>query len=135
MSSLQIGKAIYSILSNDDEVKTKVNDRIYPVIADFETKKDGSLNVQFPFIIYRRSGIENANNKDYINENDYIEFAVVDNNYPGSIQLAEAVRKSLEGKRLDYDGISISNIILSNATEDYIENSFTQILTFRIILS
>ena len=55
--SLQVGKAIYNLLSNDANVTgrgTKI--KIYPLIADTGTT--------FPFIVYRRTGIEPSDSKD-----------------------------------------------------------------------
>ena len=48
--SLQVGKAIYNLLSNDANVTGRVQNKIYPLIADTGTT--------FPFIVYRRTGIE-----------------------------------------------------------------------------
>ena len=44
--SLQVGKAIYNLLSNDANVTGRVQNKIYPLIADTGTT--------FPFIVYRR---------------------------------------------------------------------------------
>ena len=46
--SLQVGKAIYNLLSNDANVTGRVQNKIYPLIADTGTT--------FPFIVYRRTG-------------------------------------------------------------------------------
>ena len=54
--SLQIGKAIYDILSNDSDVVDRVQNKIYPLIADVDTT--------FPFIVYKRTGIAPADSKD-----------------------------------------------------------------------
>ena len=43
--SLQVGKAIYNLLSNDANVTGRVQNKIYPLIADTGTT--------FPFIVYR----------------------------------------------------------------------------------
>ena len=48
--SLQVGKAIYNILSNDAKVIDGVGHKIYPLIADTGTT--------FPFIVYRRTSID-----------------------------------------------------------------------------
>jgi hypothetical protein len=61
MSSLQIGKAIYTIL-----VKNKIT-KVFPLVADEGTT--------FPFIVYKRSGLEPSNTKDRFN---YSELATLD---------------------------------------------------------
>ena len=47
--SLQIGKAIYHLLSKDSRIKEKVGSKIYPLIVEESTT--------FPFIIYKRTNI------------------------------------------------------------------------------
>jgi|AATC01.1.fsa_nt_gi hypothetical protein len=51
MNGLEIGKAIYKVLEGTTEV--------YPLVADKETN--------YPFIVYRRSGLTHANTKDRFN--------------------------------------------------------------------
>lgn len=45
--SLQIGKAIYHLLSKDSRIKEKVGSKIYPLIVEESTT--------FPFIVYKRT--------------------------------------------------------------------------------
>lgn len=124
--SLQIGKAIYNILSNDDKVVDKVQYKIYPLIADTGTT--------FPFIVYKRTGIEPADSKDRFiyNENTYVEVMIASDKYNESIEIAELVKNALAGKRGQYSGIDIYDIGMTGADEDYIEDTFIQNLTFNI---
>ena len=120
--SLQIGKAIYHILSNDTDVVDRVKNKIYPLIADVDTT--------FPFIIYKRTGITPADSKDRFiySEDVYVDVVIASDKYNESIEIADLVRSAL--LKGGYDGIK--DINLTDADEDYIEDTFIQNLTFKI---
>lgn len=120
MDSLNIGKAIYTIL------QTSIDKKIYPLIADEGTT--------FPFIIYKRTGLTPESTKDNTNENVSVEINIASSNYSESIGLAIKVRKALEHKKGTYSDIAIEDIVIDDATEDYIEDTFIQTLTFKIEL-
>ena len=124
--SLQVGKAIYNILSNDANVTSRVHNKIYPLIADTCTT--------FPFIVYRRTGIEPSDSKDRFiySENTYVEVVIASDKYNESIEIADLVKDALQGKKGNYSGINIHDIRMTNADEDYIEDTFIQNLTFNI---
>lgn len=88
MDSLNIGKAIYTILQTSIDIDKK----IYPLIADEGTT--------FPFIIYKRTGLTPESTKDNTNENVSVEINIASSNYSESIDLAIKVRKALEHKRV-----------------------------------
>lgn len=122
MDSLNIGKAIYTILQTSIDIDKK----IYPLIADEGTT--------FPFIIYKRTGLTPESTKDNTNENVSVEINIASSNYSESIDLAIKVRKALEHKKGTYADIAIEDIVIDDATEDYIEDTFIQTLTFKIEL-
>lgn len=122
MDSLNIGKAIYTILQTSIDIDKK----IYPLIADEGTT--------FPFIIYKRTGLTPESTKDNTNENVSVEINIASSNYSESIDLAIKVRKALEHKKGTYSDIAIEDIVIDDATEDYIEDTFIQTLTFKIKL-
>ena len=122
MDSLNIGKAIYTILQTSIDIDKK----IYPLIADEGTT--------FPFIIYKRTGLTPESTKDNTNENVSVEINIASSNYSESIDLAIKVRKALEHKKGTYSDIAIEDIVIDDATEDYIEDTFIQTLTFKIEL-
>lgn len=124
--SLQIGKAIYNILSNDTRVTDSVGHKIYPLIADTGTT--------FPFIVYKRTGIKPSDSKDRFiySEDTYVEVVIASDKYNESIEIADMVKDALQGKRGDYSGINIYDIGMTDADEDYIEDTFIQTLTFNI---
>ena len=122
MDSLNIGKAIYTILQTSIDIDKK----IYPLIAEEGTT--------FPFIIYKRTGLTPESTKDNTNENVSVEINIASSNYSESIDLAIKVRKALEHKKGTYSDIAIEDIVIDDATEDYIEDTFIQTLTFKIEL-
>ena len=120
--SLQIGKAIYHILSNDTDVVDRVQNKIYPLIADVDTT--------FPFIVYKRTGIAPADSKDrfVFDEDVFVDIVVASDKYNESIEIADLVRAAL--LKGSYDGIK--DIELIDADEDYFEDTFIQNLTFKL---
>ncbi len=112
MNGLEIGKAIYKVLEGTTEV--------YPLVADKETN--------YPFIVYRRSGLTHANTKDRFNYQELatVEVAVAGSTYQQALQIAKQVLGRMEHTRGLYEGFSISEIKLVNAEEDYIEDAFIQ---------
>lgn len=123
---IQIGKAVYQILSNDIKVKEMVVNKIYPLIANQGTT--------YPFIVYKRTGIEPVTSKDKFicNEITSVDVIIASDRYDESIELAELVQDALNGKNGIYSGINIIDINLISADEDYIEDTFIQNLTFNI---
>lgn len=125
MNSFNIGKAVCNILLK--ELADKVNDRIYPLIADETT--------EFPFIVYQRSGFNPQNTKDNSDENVIIDLVIAAESYAESIDIAIRVREALEHKRGTFSNIYIEDIIIEDASEDYIDNTFLQSITIRVILN
>ena len=120
MSSLQIGKAIYNILAENNITK------VFPLIVDKDTT--------YPFVVYKRSGLEPANTKDRYNFSEIatLDILIAANDYDNSIILAEKIKTIMEHSRGTYAGITIVDITLEDADEDYIEDAFIQKLIFKI---
>lgn len=123
---LQIGKAIYSLLTENEELNNLINKKVYPLIAN--------VNTTFPFIVYRRSGIDSVSSKDRLinRERGNIDLIIASDTYNESIEIAEKVNKALIHKRGLVAGINIKDIELVNASEDFIEDTFIQELTYKI---
>lgn len=123
---IQIGKAVYQILSNDTKVTEMVGNKIYPLIANQGTT--------YPFIIYRRTGIEPVTSKDRFicSEVTSVDVIIASDRYDESIEVAELVKDALSGKSGIYSGIKVIDINMISADEDYIEDTFIQNLTFNI---
>lgn len=118
MSGIGIGKAIKAILSGIEKV--------YPLVADEGTT--------YPFVVYRRSGLIPASTKDRYSykESATVEIIVASNSYPESIDVAEQVKQKMVNTRGTYSGLNVGEITLTNADEDFIEDTFIQKLNFNI---
>ena len=125
--SLSIGAYVYEKLSTSEGLKKLVGDKIYPL----STTKSAT----FPFVLYKRSSLTPECTKDRYSTGDSVsmEVVVASDKYLNSITIAEEVRKALEGKRGEYDNFSVIDARLSSASEDYIEDTFIQNLTFTFI--
>ena len=123
---IQVGKAINNILTNDKTVTAKIGKRIFPLIANVDT--------QFPFVVYRRNSIIPVDSKDKFSheESATIEVVIAANSYNESIEIAELISKSLQGKKGNFSGVEIKKIQLTEAAEDFIEDTYIQRLTFII---
>lgn len=120
VNSILIGKTIYKLLTDSDELKNYVDNKIYPLIAD-----DG---VTFPFIIYYRTSIRNTVCKDGYYE-DEVSFSIiaVSNSYIQSLEIANIIRNIFEKKKLTD---TIYNCTVEDIDEDYRDNAYVQQLDF-----
>lgn len=120
VNSILIGKTIYKLLSESEELKQYVGDKVYPLIADED--------VTFPFIVYYRTQIRSNGCKDGYYEDDVsFTIIVVSNNYLQSLEIANVVRKIFEKKRLTED---ITYCTVDDIDEDYRENAYVQQIYF-----
>lgn len=123
--SLQVGKAIYSLLSSNQQLVSMVDGNIFPLIAE--------INTTFPFIVYKREAITPQYTKDYWTSDEVmINVMVASNDYVQSIEIADLVRQSLDQKQGEYSGIKIRDLRLIQADEDFIDDTYIQYLTFKI---
>ncbi len=123
--SLQVGKAIYTLLSSNQQLVSMVDGNIFPLIAE--------INTTFPFIVYKREAITPQYTKDYWTSDEVmINVMVASNDYVESIEIADLVRQSLDQKKGEYSGIKIRDLRLTQADEDFIDDTYIQYLTFKI---
>ena len=125
--SLQVGKVIFDILSNDPQVTQRVNNKIFPLVAE--------NNTTFPFIVYKRTGIEPQTSKDRMihREETNVDVIIISDTYNDSIEVADLVKTALTGKNGVFSGISVKDIEFIDASEDFQDETFIQNLTFKII--
>ena len=127
MTSISIGKILKKIFCENEELTQLVEPKnicsmvLYPTI--------------FPFISFRRNSTEFLYNKDSRTEDKVsIDIICVSNNYAQSVEIAECVRKILEYHvyKDSNEGVLIDYMVLTDASEDTISDSFVQTLTFEI---
>lgn len=122
-SSLKIGRVIH------EQLKDII--RIFPIIAD--------KGVEGNFAVYRRTALNESDTKDLYNYEEvaYMDIIVVSSTYDNSIELAQAIKIRLEAVNGDFEtaneeAITIENIEMTNASEDWQNDAYIQRLTFKI---
>ena len=122
-SSLKIGRVIHE--------KLKDIIRIFPIIAD--------KGVEGNFAVYRRTALNESDTKDLYNYEEvaYMDIIVVSSTYDCSVELAQAIKIRLEAVNGDFEtakeeAITIENIEMTNASEDWQNDAYIQRLTFKI---
>lgn len=125
-NSLLITKYIRTILSQDSNLMKKIPiKQFYPV--------DAKLSTTFPFVVIIRTGMMDNQSKDGIYEDIVtVSIIVVDDNYYGSIDIANEIRNWLEGHCYKDETINITQMKLSSTSEGYYNDAFVQELIFTI---
>lgn len=123
-NTILAGKYIRKFLVENEELSAMIDTKkIFPLIANADTT--------FPFIVYSRNNIVPTYTKDYLTDNALtFTIIVVSDEYVQSLELANAVRHSLEGYRYTDEVISIAPIKLQSITEETIEDAYIQRMTF-----
>ena len=96
------------------------DDRICPIVMPEE--------MDYPFIVYRATGLDNDDNKDVTVDVDIVTMIVVAADYDASVDIAMKVRDLME----NYTDSKINDIKLRNRQEDQNADAFLQILTFNV---
>mgnify|MGYP003316094763 CR=1 FL=1 len=126
VNSIEIGKAIYAVLSEDEKVKGIVGKKIYPLIAP--------VNTTYPFCVYSRESINPSYCKDG-NHEDSVNVTIIScsNDYTESAELANAIREALELKHGSINNLVIKQIRITNITESFVDDAYLQRIYFNII--
>lgn len=122
LTQLESSEAISDILGNDEH-------KIFPLI-----QPDA---LTFPYIVFQRTSLMPTYTKDValgMGWTNAINISVkcISDDYVISLELANAVRNSLEGYYYQDDAIRIDPIELLSATEYALDDIFVQELTFNI---
>lgn len=121
-NSILINKYIYSKLSSSNELKKYIDSKIYPLVAENTTT--------FPFVTYYRDNISPISfTKDgYCQDEVYFTINVVSDHYTQTLEIANIIRKLMEGLRGDDN---IYDCHMTNIDENFVENSYVQTLQFQ----
>lgn len=123
--SILINKAISSILNNSVQLKNKVGNNIYALVA--------SENCTFPFVVFKRNNLTVEYNKDGVAHNMVdVQVIIGADSYADSVEVAQIVRYELELKKGVYNGVKIIDSKITSVEEDYVNNSFAQSIIFSI---
>ena len=107
-----VGKAIYNILTTDDDVSDIVVQKVYPEIAP--------QNIPQPYIVYSvvsNSPTDTKEDNGNVDEAS-IEVYCFDTTYAKAIDLGVAVRAALERKNGTFGGVAIQSINYLNEQMD-----------------
>lgn len=123
-SKFKITNDIRKLLLGDTQIKSLVNNKIYPIVAPDGTTGD--------FIIYYRD----AYGKDYtnfgvVNENCRVFIACISESYDNSINLIEKINDTIEGKHKNSNNYEYECRLI-DSTEDFEDKKYIQILLFQI---
>lgn len=124
-NSILAGKYIRSFMIENQELTSLIQpSNIFPLIANADTK--------FPFIVYSRNNLKPTYTKSFLTENN-VEFTiiVVSDEYVQSLEIANAVRHSLEGYRYTDDYIKINPIHLDTVVEETLDDAYIQRMIFK----
>ena len=123
-NTILAGKYIRQIMIDNQELMGLISaNKIFPLLANPDTS--------FPFIVYSRTNLIPTYTKDLLTDN-YVSFVVVvvSDNYVQSLNIANAVRHSLEGYRYQDNDIKIYPIKFDSITEETMEDAYIQRLSF-----
>ena len=93
-------------------------------------------NTPQPFAVYRRASLSVDDTKDRLAQTQRatLSVQVVSMDYQSGLLLADSITDALVGKQGTFEGVSIGEIVLADASEMYNETSYLQDLTFNIII-
>ena len=104
--------------------------KVFPIVS-----KEGT---SYPFVVYRRNGIEVSYTKDgKAGETVNVDIVVAAQSYAQSVGIADMVREAVEGKAFVLDNtLKVYNVHLAGADEEFFEDSnvYTQSLNFNFYL-
>ena len=126
MDSLKVGNAICEILTTDDELKSVIGNKVFPLVANQDTLS--------PFIVYKRSSTMPTSTKDrfIISYDSTIEILAVSDDYDEAVDIAYLIDNALKGKKGIIAGINIAEIEYESDDEEYLEGAFIEKLTYKI---
>lgn len=122
MKNFKVGKELVNILSGSSAVTQALDNKIFPLIA--------VPNTTFPFMVYRRSYYTPENNKDYEGEKVGVEIVICATRYEDGVDIADKVATALNHARTNM----IDDINITNISENYVEDTFTQQVNIEITL-
>lgn len=124
---INLGKAIYTILSNNSTITAYVGKKIYPLVIP-----EDADNIKSPCIVYERNSTANST-KDYISDyTSSLDISIVSNDYAESINIATAVDNALNNYKGVINNINIIDIKLNNVNEVHALNLYLQRLNYSV---
>lgn len=117
----KITTEVRDILMASEEIKSLIDNKIFPLIAPEKTKGD--------YIAYQRDGYKQDTTKMGVyTQKPLVNVIAVSESYARSQELASLIYDTLSGDFADPD----IHIELEDSTEDFIDNKYIQVLQFSI---
>ena len=111
------------LLDNKELMKLVSPTSIFPIVAQ--------ANTTYPYIVMQRTGIRASYSKAGITEDNVtLEIIAISNDYSQSIDIAQLIRETIDGKRYRSDEIEIDDIEVESITEEFVDNAYLQRLVF-----
>jgi len=123
-TSLSAGSIIRAILL-EDEIVRNITTNIFPVATD---------TAVLPYILYRRTSLEHNPNKTKQPGADTVQIEVLcfTDKYKDGVEMAEAVRASLDYAQGELDGLTMRSCTLSDSEEAWQDDAYVQQLVFSV---
>lgn len=122
MKNFKVGKELVNILQGASAVVDALGNKIFPLVA--------VPNTTFPFLVYRRSYYTPENNKDYEGEKVGVEMVICATRYEDGVDIADKVATAVNHARTNM----IDDVNITNISENYVEDTFTQQVNIEITL-
>lgn len=125
---MNYGKAIYNILSNDSDVNSAVNGRIYPV--------RGTQGVSFPYIVYSLVSSPPVNVKQAkapVDQPTY-QISVFGKTKTEVADISDKVRSAMERTSGTFKGIDVADISYDGTQDLYDEDQDVHLMTVDFVL-
>lgn len=127
-NTILIWKYLLPSLLENEELKSYIGDRLFPLLANPET--------QYPFVIYRRDSISvEYTKKPMINWDNRvtISLGVYSEDYTTGIEILNIIRNIFEGKCLHCEEINIDEIKITEVGEIKGDDCYIQTITFSFL--
>jgi hypothetical protein len=123
---MNVGKAVYGILSSTTAVTDIVSTNIFPEIAEQETAT--------PFIVYQLQGVAPEDTHDGPSKLDEVRMEIIcfSDSYNGAADLADKVRGALDRVSGTYNGVNVESVQFNNVDIEieYDPRRYSQVTTY-----
>jgi len=123
---MNVGKAVYGILSSTSAVTDIVSTNIFPEIAEQETAT--------PFIVYQLQGVAPEDTHDGPSKLDEVRMEIIcfSDSYNGAADLADKVRGALDRVSGTYNGVNVESVQFNNVDIEieYDPRRYSQVTTY-----
>jgi len=131
-NSILAGKYFRNFIINNQEVINLISaDKILAL------KVDSSINdndpVQYPFVVFNLTSLQPIYTKDFLTGNICtFSLAVVSNEHDNMLDIANAIRHSLEGHKYRDEHINIYPIKVQSISENTIDDAYVMMMIFTL---